>query len=323
MPATVTHAYFTTDVYDVLPDNIKSILDINRLKTFGQAFDPLMFYNLFSLLPGKRIRDLDDYFHDNKTQDFFINMLKIMRNKNLKNDQECFSFLVGFICHYVLDSNLHPYIIYKTGIFDKKKPSTFKYNNVHTFMETFIDNDMIKRRENINPYKYKIDKFCLYTKEFSINLDYLIDNTFYKTYKIKDMSYIYYKSIKQMRNALRVFRMDRYGVKKNIYKLVDTFTPKNCFRYEAISYHYPLDDRHNFLNSSNKIWRDPTAYDVTSTESFIDIYMKSITEARTLICTSFDYLNGHHIDLKKIFTNKSYITGQNCDDKKELKYFEF
>ena len=39
-------------------------------------------------------------------------------------------FLVGTICHFVLDSTLHPYIIYKTGMMDKKKSSTYKYNNI-------------------------------------------------------------------------------------------------------------------------------------------------------------------------------------------------
>ena len=29
------------------------------------------------------------------------------------------------------------------------------------------------------------------------------------------------------------------------------------------------------------------------------------------------------IDLEKIFDNTSYVTGLNCNDKKELKYFEF
>ena len=66
------------------------------------------------------------------------------------------SYLVGLICHYVLDSNVHPYVFYKTGKFDKKMKSTYKYNTIHLFMETFIDNDMIKRREKVNPYKFDI-----------------------------------------------------------------------------------------------------------------------------------------------------------------------
>lgn len=323
MPATVTHSYFTIDVFDCLPDDIKNNINLNKMKMFGQSFDPLMFYNLFSPLPGMKIRKLQNYCHTHKTKDFFINMLNIMKEKNLGDDIECFTFLNGFICHFVLDSTIHPYVIYKSGVFNKKKPNTYKYNNVHAFMETFIDNDMIKRREDTNPYAFRIDKFCFDIEPFSINLDYLIDMTFYKTYKIKDMSYIYYKSLKQMKSAIRLFRMDKYGIKKNIYKLVDTFAPKKTYRFEAISYHYRLDDRHNYLNSNNSLWRNPTTYDMTSNESFIDLYMRSIKIAKIMICASYDYLHGKDIDLDRIFHNNSYLTGLDCDIKKELKYFEF
>ena len=58
MPATITHAYFAKDVFDILPSNIKNIIDCSRIKMFGQSMDSLMFYNLFSILPGKKIRQL-------------------------------------------------------------------------------------------------------------------------------------------------------------------------------------------------------------------------------------------------------------------------
>lgn len=323
MPATVTHAYFAKDVYDILPNEIKSVINCSRIKTFGQSTDALLFYNLFSILPGKKIREFQRYFHSNKSQEFFINLINYIKDNNLKNDMEVCSFLTGFICHYSLDSIVHPFVIYKTGEFNKKDKTTYKYNNVHAFMETFIDNDMIRRREKGNPYKFDIGKFCFNTMKFSKNLEKTIDYSFKQTFDINNMSKIYYKSLKQMKMSLIVFRRDPSGFKKNCYKLVDTFTSKKIFRFEAISYHYPLKDRHNFLNSNHKLWRNPTTYDRTSTESFIDLYLKAIKLAKVLICASFDYLNEKDIELEKLFINNSYLTGLNCDLNKELKYFEF
>ena len=137
------------------------------------------------------------------------------------------------------------------------------------------------------------------------------------------MDKIYYKSLKQMSFFIKYFRQDKYGIKKNIYKFLDSFTSKKTFRLEALSYHYPLTDRHNFLNSNHNLWRNPTTYDMTSNESFVDLYLKAIKIAKILTCASFDYLNDKDIDLEKIFTNMSYVTGLNCESKKELKYFEF
>ena len=323
MPATITHSYFTQDVYEILPNNFKDKLNIDRVRMFGQSMDSLMFYNLFSVLPGKRIRELNKYFHRNKSQEYFVNMINYIKDNNLNNDVDVMSFLVGSICHFVLDSTIHPYIIYKTGIMDKKKPSTYKYNHIHEFMEVFLDNDMVRRRERTNPYKFRLDKFCFDTRKFSSQLNNLIDNTFEVTFNVSNMGEIYYKSLKQMKMALRVFRRDPYGYKKNMYKVIDTFTSKKSFRFECISYHYPLKDKHNFLNSNHKLWRNPTTYNLTSTESFVDLYLKSIKIAKVMVCASFDYIDGKDIELDKIFLNNSYVHGLDCSKEKELKYFEF
>lgn len=322
MPATITHAFFAKDVYDILPEDLTNKIDLDRLKTFGQSVDSLMFYNLFSIFPGKDIRKFQGYFHDNNSQDFFINLLKYIKYKKV-NDIDTYTFLVGFICHYALDSTVHPYVVYKTGKFDKKNPSTYKYNNIHAFMEAFIDNDMVRRRMKCNPYSFNFTKYCFDTKPFSKDLENTINHTFYNTFKIRGMGHIYYKSLKQMKWALRLFRKDRFGIKKFFYQLADTFTPRRCYRFEAISYHYPLKDVHNYLNNDHTMWRHPCIYKKTSTESFIDLYLKAIQMAKELIYESFSYLDGEDIDLKEVFTNLSYITGLDCNEKKELKYFEF
>ncbi|MBQ9019668.1 MAG: zinc dependent phospholipase C family protein [Bacilli bacterium] len=322
MASTIVHSYFAKDLYDILPSEIVEKVNLQRLKMFSQSTDSLMFYNLFSLLPGKKIRKLQHYFHSHDTNKFFINLLSFVKNHDI-DDSDTYSFIIGFICHYVLDSTVHPYIIYKTGIFYKNKPSTYKYNNVHHFMEIFLDNDMVRRREKINPYKFSVSKFCFDTRKFSRKLENTIDYSFYNTFNIRGMGDKYYKSLKQMKLYLRLFRRDSYGIKKVIYKLIDTITPRSCFRFEAISYHYPLEDKHNFLNSNHTLWRNPCDYDVTSTESFVDLYVKAIEIARDMIIETFNYLNGEDVDLNNLFGNKSYFTGFSLDKNQELKYFEF
>ena len=322
MPATVTHAYFAKDVYDVLNTAIKRKLSLSRCRMFGQSTDCFMFYNLFSILPGKKIRKFQYGFHTQKTQEFFIQLVQFIKNNQI-DDVDTYSFLVGFICHYVLDSTVHPFVIYKTGYMEKGKPNTYKYNNLHAFMETFIDNDMIRRREKINPYQFDLGSFCFQLDPFSDELKQAIETSFDNTYHMKNMDSIYYKSLKQMKRALLLFRKDRYGVKKAVYKLVDKITPKSTYRFEAISYHYPLEDTNHFLNHEHKLWRNPIMYNLTSTESFPDLYLKAIRKAKVIVCACFDYLDGKEIDLTQIFPNTSYVTGLDCNIEKELKYFEF
>lgn len=323
MPASVTHAYFANDVYDILPTNIQKKLSLSRIKMFGQSTDSFIFYHLFSLKKGKNIRKLQHIFHTTNTQLFFITLIQYIKDNHLENDIDTCSFLCGFICHYVLDSNVHPYVFYKTGKFDKKNPSTYKYNNLHLFMETFLDNYLIMKRENINPYTFSICKYCFDLQPFSPGLRKSIRYTFEEVFHLKNMDQIYYQSLKDMYFSLRTFRHDRYGIKKFCYKLADTFTSQRCFRFEAISYHYTMHPHYDFLNFDHHLWRNPTTYSITSRESFYDLYTKSLKLAKKIVENTFSYLNGKDIDLKKVYTNLSYVTGLNCNLKKELKYFEF
>lgn len=323
MPASVTHTYFAKDVYDILPKNIQTCLSIPRLKMFGQSTDSLLFYHLFSLKRGKSIRKFQHTFHTTKTQEFFITLINYIKSHRLEKDIDTCSFLCGFICHYILDSTVHPFVFYKTGKFNKKDSTTYKYNNLHLFMETYIDNYLIKKREGRNPYTFPITKFCFDLKPFSQEMQNCIQYSFKEVFHIDYMHLIYYQSLKDMRFSLRVFRHDSFGVKKFFYKLADTFTPRNCFRFEAISYHYPLDNKYDFLNFKRTLWRNPTTYSITSRDSFYDLYIKSLKLAKKTIEDTFHYLNGKNIDLNQLFTNLSYVTGLSCDSKKELKYFEF
>ncbi len=69
MPATITHAFFAKDVYDILPQDIKKKINPKRIKMFGQGMDSLYFYNLFSFSSGKEIRRFCKYFNDNNTRE--------------------------------------------------------------------------------------------------------------------------------------------------------------------------------------------------------------------------------------------------------------
>ncbi len=323
MPATITHAYFAQDVYDILPENIQKNIDCPRMRMFGQSMDALMFYRLFRPLPGKKIRNFSQYFHRNQSQQYFLCLINYIKENHFESDGDVCSYLAGMICHYVLDSTVHPYVFYKTGNFQKDIPNTYRYRNLHEFMETFIDNDMVKRRCNIHPYRFPIGKFCFQLSPFSKKLNSTIRYSFEDTFHYHHMDTIYYQALIQMKHALVLFRRDPLGWKKFCYKLVDSFTSKKAFRFEAISYHYPLIDRHHFLNSEHFLWRNPTTYTITSTESFLDLYLKSIKLAKVLICASFDYIHGKNIELDKLFINSSYVTGLDCNLDKDLKYFEF
>ena len=325
MPSTVTHAYFANDLYDILPIGLKKLLmdDKQRLRLFAQSTDPFIFYNLLKK-KDQKVRDFQNYFHQNKTREFFINLVNYIKYNNYYQNSEVMAFLYGFIAHYALDTKVHPFVYYKTGNFIEDDPTTYKYRNKHICMETFIDNYMIKQKENINPYNFKFYNFTFDLTPFSKELKEVIDYAFKETFNFDNFSTYYYKSLKDMYYSLKYLRYDKYGLKMFAYKTVDKFTSPKTFKFQAVSYHTPLKDNFNYLNANHSPWVHPTLKREKHHESFIELYSIALHDAKKIITDVNSYLKDtKKINLRTVFKNYSYLTGKDCNNKNNLKYFEF
>ena len=190
-------------------------------------------------------------------------------------------------------------------------------------MENFLDNYMIKQRENITPYSFKFYDFTFDLKPFSKELIEVIDYAFKETFNFKDFSKYYYKSLKDMYNALKYLRYDKYGIKMFCYKTIDKFTDDKAFKFQAISYHTSLKDEFNYLNTNHSTWIHPCLKTEKHNESFIELYSIALKDAKKMITDVNSYLKDtKKINLKNVFKNYSYLTGKNCTNRNKLKYFE-
>lgn len=326
MPSTVTHSYFIMDVYDKLPINRKIFLknEKEKLKVFAQSLDPLNFYTSFNLKKGKSVRNFAYHFHTKKTSEYIITLINYIKYNYYSDNPEVMAFLYGMISHYVLDSTIHPYIYYKTGKFDKKNKSTYKYNSKHHELETIIDKHMIVIRENKAPSKYKHYKYSFNLKEYDNNLKEIINFTFKETYNIKKIDDILLKSIKNMKLVFKVFRYDPYKYKEIIYKFIDFILPNSIPKISFLSYNYKTNKYKNYLNSTHNNWNYPTQKRKKYNYSFIDLYIISLHKTLNIIKEIDAYIyKDKKINLNKILGNLSYSTGVDLSKNQTLKYFEF
>jgi hypothetical protein len=314
MPSSVTHAYFGLDLYDRLNVDKRKLLKSykNHLKTFAQGPDVLFFYKLFCPKYGKNVRLLGHYMQRSNTQDFFINLITEIKKSKLNKNPEVLSFLYGFISHYVLDMTMHPYIIYKTGMYDKKNKSSYKYAGEHAKLELYIDAYLIKIRNKVKPSSFKTHQFCFPVTTLSNKLKTLIDNVFDKTFNKKGMGKTYQASIKHTKMLYRMLRNDHTGIKKQIYSLIDLL-PIN-FKMKAISYHVKLNKNDYYLNLSKDFWNHPLDKNLVCNYSVIELYSIALNETVKLVNEVDKVLSGkcdlEH--LKKLFPNLSYLSGFDC-----------
>lgn len=328
MPSTVTHAYFALDVYDKLDNIGKKHLNYKNeeIKTFAQGPDPLYFYNLALPFIGKDIRKTyPRKVHDTKTREFFIQLVKQIKDQKLYNNPQIISMLYGFITHYVLDSTIHPYIIYKTGIYDKEIKESKKYRSLHIDMELYLDGYMIFQRERMPIQNFKMYNFCFNINYIDQKTKDLLDKVIKDVYNLDNYSKYYFKSIKQMKNINRIFRYDKFGIKKMGYKLLDEILPKTQLKKEQLSYHINYKKKLHYLNNEKNEWNHPFDQYETYNYSFIELYHIALNRAIKIIndvnSVIFDEKNIKI--LNKTFKNLSYKTGKDCNDDRELKYFEY
>lgn len=321
MPATITHAYFAEDLFNILDKKTKKLISNKKkeLMMFSQNTDPLMFY-ILTLKNGKKIRKLQFVAHTEKTNLFFENTIKYIKKNKYYNNPDVLVFLYGFICHFALDSRTHPFIVYKTGYFIKEDAKTYKYNGLHNNMEAYLDNYMLEKH-HISRIDFK--KFCFSLEPFTEELNEVISYTFKKTYNVENMDKIYYSSLKQMNFFLTTFRLDPHKYKSYIYRFIDKFTSKKTFKLEPVSYNI-RNKNIDYLNNNHKEWNYPVDRTIKSHKNFDELYQNSLIEAKKLIEAVNDYFfKDTSLNINSLFHNRSYLTGIDCKIKNKQIYFEF
>lgn len=108
MPATYAHYKFGKAVYRSLPKEIRQILKENRAAYLLGLHGPdLVFY--YRPFGKNRVNQLGVRMHKEKASGFFETG---RRRYQERPSYVLLSYLCGFLCHFILDSECHPYVNY-------------------------------------------------------------------------------------------------------------------------------------------------------------------------------------------------------------------
>lgn len=105
MPTTFTHDLFGRDVYRRLPAGLQeAVRRHGELYRIGQHGPDIFFY--YRILKN-RVNQVGTRMHKEKAAPFFRKGLDRARREQ---DEALLVYLLGFACHFMLDSTCHPYI---------------------------------------------------------------------------------------------------------------------------------------------------------------------------------------------------------------------
>ena len=328
MPSSMTHGYFCEDVYEKVNNNVKIKLKncINYFKVFGQGPDPYFFYDFHLSRRSKKVYEINRAMQHSNVNKHFVKLINYINEKNYYSNEQVMAYLYGQICHFVLDSTAHPYIIYSTGMYNEKDSDTYKYNGLHEKMEYYIDNYLIFKREKTLPKKFKVYKKLFNIDKFNNELKSCVDDVVKAVYDFDNVGDIYYKSIVDMKKFYHVFNYDRYGIKKCVYTAMDFVCGDKCVKKKELSFHIDPNSQLYYLNNDKNTWNHPCDINEKYDLSFTELYVKALNKACLIIEEVDAMLENKNINNKRIeelFGNLDYGKGKDCDLDLEYKYFKF
>ena len=137
MPTTYTHDLFGKKVYRKLPVKMREIIRENGdLYRIGLHGPDILFYYII----GRQVHRYGVKMHRETARDFFERGIKMAQKDN---DRPLLAYLLGFGCHYLLDSACHPFV------------NQMAAENVisHTLLEKEFDRTLMLETHK-NPYHF-------------------------------------------------------------------------------------------------------------------------------------------------------------------------
>lgn len=309
MPDILTHIAFAQEALKTIDNlQLKKEIEIrmNLFRLGAQGPDIFFYHKFFSKKDS--IRHIGSKMHAEKTGDFLQASLNFMVENNLHNDiyYDLMSYILGFLSHYVLDKNVHPYVYRLAGYCFEDGFEKGKFRVQHKKMENHIDvfvwNEINKRCA----YKQPVHKLIYLDQGFP---------TIITTYLEKIIKDIYREAVHQEQIedsynhillALK-FLYDPKHIKKKIIQTLGNFSKRSMGEAKPL-YTSDIEACKIYMNLEKKIWTHPLDENIKYNLSFMELFNQSIVEYHRMINKILEQVEKKENKYLNIIGNKSYLT---------------
>ncbi len=281
MPAVITHDLFGKDAYA----DVSALL---RFSSFDQH-DAFLLGNqgpdpLFFLIMDPRVdahNSVGDRMHDERPAHLICALRDSLSMLSERERPVGEAYAAGFLCHYLLDSSLHPLIISQekaictAGIEGLDEDDG---GEVHAEIERDLDEMVLytklgKTIAEWRPYQEILSA----SDEVLAIIDKMYFYTVMWAYSIMLDLDAFTNAVKAFRLTLRLFWSTggpKHDILSEAYKLL---FHKRYSLYGAMAHHVRAERISDFDNHEHRAWSHPFEQGTTSTESFWDLYEEALS----------------------------------------------
>jgi hypothetical protein len=277
MPAVLTHDFFGQDVYDKARGFFGDGQDARDAFLLGnQGPDPLFY---LVVLANKSARDfvkLGSRMHHDSPSKLLASMAAAVGLCPVNDRDIARAYAAGFMCHYTLDSNMHPlvyaqqYAICNAGVEGLTEADG---SDVHAEIERDWDEMVLYTKTGKTIRTYKPYEEVLKASDHTLSIiDDMLSFAIKQTYDLDIPNNLFTQAVRRFRLTQKGF----YSPDKVRHHAVGAIETKlwrrNQSFYAAMAHRESLDS--DFDNRDHLPWTNPYV-DEVRTDSFWDIFDNS------------------------------------------------
>ncbi|MCL2826445.1 MAG: zinc dependent phospholipase C family protein [Eggerthellaceae bacterium] len=283
MPAIITHDIFGQEVYKSLHGLIGESRDEYHAFLLGcQGPDPL-FYNV--LVPRlSRFITLGSTMHALKPNELLCAMWQSQSVLSEDKHPVCRAFAFGFMCHYLLDSTVHPLVywhenrLYEAGVegLDGRDRA-----EVHALIESEFDEVVLYTKKHQTIATFSPETEILRGSGYVLSVvSHLYAYAAMVAYGIATPELMYASALRAFRQAEAVFHSP-YGVKRAVLgHIEELFRPHSFVRSMSPRAVEALEC--SFDNHEHATWENPFT-GKASNKGFWDLYGQAFMKALAVL----------------------------------------
>lgn len=293
MPGFTTHYIMgMKTLHDFPPGEFQDALEHHRfIYQLGLQGPDIFFYNV-PLARHRNHRNIGIFMHEAHIEKFFRCLfLSISELQDPLQREQAIAYAAGYMCHYIGDSIIHPYVYARIGHDPKIKGSAKSLTqSLHCQLENDIDAILLFRYRKKKPSEFnQAASIRLTSSEMRFLSDFLsqvITTAYYppiydKTYTVTPG--IVARSIRATQFGCRTLSDPEERKKRRISRLETLLR-----RHPVISNKLVTDsisDMKWALNTDHEPWANPWDRSLVSKLSFTDLFHQSLEK-----CRECDYL---------------------------------
>ena len=283
MPAIITHDFFGQDVYKILHTFIGEGRDEYHAFLLGcQGPDPL-FYSVLVPRLG-RVAGLGTTMHREKPNELLVGLKNSLSILGQDEGPVGRAYMLGFLCHYILDSLVHPLVYAEEGqLCDAGVEGLGRKDRaeVHAVIESDLDEMVLFTKAHKTVATFSPVKAILRGSDSVLA-------TISKMYAYVAMT-VYGQSVPKLMfaSALKSFRRiepffySRSGIKRAVLgRIEEVFRPHSFVRSMSPR---PVEATESIFDNHEHIPWDNPFTGQASTEGFWDLYERALGKSLTAL----------------------------------------